>query len=150
MSAPRRPVLAVCCAALLAATAGMWVRSQVRRDRLDIEPSSSGRLWRIATGSGTLFVGWSGYGTRIFPGVSGSSTPVSDPLTIGWFDWRMPAAPTGSGYVVVPLWFAALLPAAGLGWSFRRPKERTRGFAVEAAPAAAAASISTAEQPRGA
>ena len=146
MRAPRRPVLAVCSAVLLVATAGMWVRSQFRRDRADIEPSSSGRLWRIATGSGTLFIAWSGYGTRTFPAMSVSSTPVSDPLTIGWFDLRIPTAPTWSGYVDVPLWFVALLPAAGLWWSFRRPKERTRGFPVEAA----AASIGTAEQPRAA
>jgi len=80
-------------------------------------------------------------------GVDGSSTPVSEPVTIGWFDRRVPQAPRWPGYVDVPLWFVALIPAAGLWWSFRRPKERTRGFHVEAA---AAASIGTAEPPRAA
>jgi hypothetical protein len=107
----------------------------------------NGRSWRIATGQGTLFVGWSASVTGMTPGASSSSLPLAEGITIGWFDWRMPEAPRWAGYVDVPLWFAALLPAAGLWWSFRRPKERTRGFAVEAA---AAASISTAEQPRAA
>jgi len=147
MKLPRRPVLAVCCAVLLVATAGMWVRSQFRHDRADVRPLRNGRSWSIATGQGTLFVGWSASVMGMAADVSRSSLPLSDGLTIGWFDWRMPEGPRWSGYVDVPLWFVALLPAAGLWWSFRRPRKRTRGFAVEAA---AAASISTPEQPRAA
>jgi hypothetical protein len=80
---------------------------------------------------GTLFVGWSDPGAAMTPGVYGSSTPVSERVKIGWFDWRMPPGAALVGVDDVPLWFVALLPGAG----FRTAEGADEGFPVEAAAA---------------
>ena len=132
MRRPRRPILAACCAALLLATVVMWMRSQRCNDRVDVIPHRGGRLWRIGTADGALFVGWSRPGAAPSPSIAGSTGPVG-PWNfgkLGWFDWRIPQPLGGPGYIDVPLWFVALPLSGALYWSWRR-KTKPVGFPVE-------------------
>jgi hypothetical protein len=139
MTRPRRPILAITCAALLLATVGQWVRSNIACDRF-------GRIVSVGNdGDGSVRTSVTIVTTR-WGGLeitrrSGYGPPTPWTYMRGVYEYQggvwadrirenLPWPIAVGNAVFIPYWVVAPLPAFGLWWSWRGRKAGA-GFPVE-------------------
>jgi hypothetical protein len=123
--------LAAISAALLLLTAALAARGIWRWDVFMF--NAGPRALFVGSDGGTIAVGIHSVPAG-FPPFDWSSEGEYAP-SWSWWTWRWIGMPTG-GELVMPVWIAALLPMAGLWWSWRR-RRAPAAFPIE--PAATSA-----------